>query len=172
MKYRVKRHEVVQPLDQSYRLIPLTRGQNAIVDVEDFETLSKRTWFAVLNHNTNSFVVTAGDDPRVLMHRVVTNCPSGKEVDHRNHDTLDNRKENLRVCLHPENQRNRRRSRNNMSGYKGVSWNKECQKWQARIMNLGNPVFLGLFQSKIDAARAYDQAAKTHFGDFAFLNFP
>lgn len=165
----VKRHAVTQPLHENFKLIPLTQGQNAIVDVEDFQFLSRFNWFTTkklyaARHNKGN--------PTEFMHRVILSCENGERVDHRNHDTLDNRKVNLRKSTPMENQHNSLRRRDNKSGYKGVFWRKDGQNWMAYIRTKGKLIHLGRFHSAEDAARAYDTAAKNYFGEFAHLNFP
>ena len=169
MKRPVKRHEVVQPLDQSYRLIPLTQGQNAIVDAADFDWLSQWSWYAYWSKGTRTFYAVRGCPCRVLMHREILSCAPGEVGDHKNHDTLDNRRENLRKCDRPRNSRNRFRKRNTISGFKGVR--KSLGKWQA-LMGNGGHVYLGTYETAEEAAQAYDKAAKAMYGDFAQLNFP
>lgn len=170
MKRRMKRHPVVQPLDPSYRLIALTQGQNAIVDAEDFEWLNQRNWHAGWDKGSNKFYArTAGN---VFMHQVILNCYPPKEVDHKNHNTLDNRKQNLRKASHSQNQSNAGIRHNNTSGFKGVNWHKRYRKWDARISHKGRSIFIGSFISAKQAARAYDQKAKELNGEFAHLNFP
>jgi hypothetical protein len=106
------------------------------------------------------------------MHRQIANPPDGKEVDHINGVTLDNRRENLRVCSHSQNMHNRRlRQKNNKSGYKGVHWLARTKRWVAEIRVNGKSRHLGYFTEKTDAARAYDTAAAECFGEFAHLNF-
>lgn len=92
-------------------------------------------------------------------------------VDHINGDTLDNRRSNLRLCTVSGNNHNRMKSKNNTSGYKGVSWLKQNQKWRAYIKVNSKDKHLGCYLDKEDAARAYDKAAKEYFGEFARLNF-
>jgi hypothetical protein len=103
------------------------------------------------------------------MHSVLIGLPI---VDHWNHDTLDNRRGNLRGCSHAENMRNQKIHSSSKSGLKGVWWNKIRSKWQAQIEVGGIKKHLGLFLSSQDAARAYDTAAKEFHGEFAHLNFP
>lgn len=169
---RVKRHSVTQPLDKPYRFVPLTQGQNAIVDAADFEWLSKWHWNAHWNKKTKSFY--AEKDVRfdgvAAMHRTILGCTKGEGVDHRNGDTLDNRRENIRKCTTRQNSCNRSAQRNNTSGFKGVTWDKSTSKWRARIGEFRK--HLGLFASPEEAARVYDAAAKEQFGEFAYLNFP
>jgi hypothetical protein len=97
---------------------------------------------------------------------------SGEQVDHINGDTLDNRIRNLRICSCAENLRNRGITKNNSSGFKGMSWHKECRRWQARIKYLGRDLHIGLFDDLFEAARAYDKKAAEIFGKFARFNFP
>lgn len=179
MKRPVKRHEVVQPLDTSYRLISLTQGQNAIVDLGDFEYLSRWPWYAQWNPHTKSFYAKRNSRPNskgkrtcIRMHSVILGLKIGEEGDHKNHDTLDNRLENLRKSTQTQNLHNTRTRAKNSSGYKGVSWHKGTEKWCAQIQVSDKKKHLGLFSSPEDAARAYDKAARTANGEFAFLNFP
>jgi len=104
------------------------------------------------------------------MHRLIMDAPDGTDVDHRNMDRVDNRRSNLRLATRAENLRNQGLSRNNTSGFKGVS--RLDGKWRAEIRVKWKLIYLGLFDDKVEAARAYDTAAKEHFGEFARLNFP
>jgi len=167
-----KRHPVTQPSDPSYKIIALTRGQNALVDTEDFEWLSKYNWFAHWCPDTRSFyALRAGPNHRSIpMHREILNCSPRQQGDHINHDTLDNRKLNLRKCRKAMNNRNQRRRIDNTSGFKGVSWH--YNKWRSRIMVNKIPMNIGGFDTIEEAARAYDAAAKEFHGEFAYFNFP
>ncbi len=92
-------------------------------------------------------------------------------VDHRNHDGLDNRRENLRPCTRKENQRNQKIQHGKASKFKGVF--RDCpDKWTSLITVNGRKIRLGNFALEEDAAKAYDKAAQQHFGEFACLNFP
>src|SRR5580765_4530576 len=176
-KRRVVRHEVVQPLDQSYRLIPLTQGQNAIVDIEDYDWLSEWNWFAKFDKQLQAFYA-ARNGPRggvsryIPMHRVILSCTNGEECDHKNHNTLDNRRKNLRKCSHSENSKNQKTRKNNAYGFKGISFRKDSGRWRSWICFNGKKINLGHFDNAVKAARAYDKAAKVYFREFAHLNFP
>ena len=154
------------------RRIKLTQGRYALVDDNDYEYLSGFKWG--YNRKRGYAVRTP---PRsmeirksVYMHREIIKVPPDMEIDYINNIKLDNRKKNLRICSHIENQRNLPLSRNT-SGYRGVSWHKPAHKWRATIKVNKKFKHLGLFEDIRDAARAYDNAAKMYHGSFARLNF-
>jgi hypothetical protein len=99
-------------------------------------------------------------------------APKGLLVDHRNLNGLDNRRSNLRLATHGENNQNKRKRKGASSRYIGVSFEKRIKKWSARIMYKGKAIWLGNFKNEIDAALAYDKAARKYYGEFARLNFP
>ena len=104
------------------------------------------------------------------MYREIVGAGSGQVVDHKDGDGLNNTRENLRVCSRSDNEHNRRIDTKNSSGFKGVYFNKPMKKWMARISINNKRMYLGCYDNKVDAARAYDKAAKKHFGEFARLN--
>jgi AP2 domain len=171
--YRMPRHPVTQPLDQSIRLIPLTRGQCAIVDAIDFEWLNQWNWWAQWNPHTKSFYAVRNafrSDKRpgtIYMGREILKIKENQIADHINHDTLNHRRNNLRGCSHAQNSFNTRPR--GKSGFKGVTPNGK--KWQAHIRREGCLKHLGSFITREEAARAYDKAAKELHGEFAHLNF-
>lgn len=102
-----------------------------------------------------------------MMHRLIMNAQKGEQVDHINHDTLDNRKSELRFCSYAQNQYNQGRRSNNTSGCKGVSLHKPSGKWQAQIALNGKTIHLGLFATKEEAYTAYCNAALELHGEFS-----
>lgn len=159
--------------------IQLTQGQVALVDDEDFEWLNTYKWHAYWNGDTCSYYVKRnlsikmdGTLGTVRMHRQILSLSTGDrtQVDHINHDTLDNRRENLRIASNAENGRNRRAHRDGTSGFKGVTFHKLRGKWMAAIKHAGKSLYLGLFLTREEAAIAYNEAALKYYGEFALLN--
>lgn len=156
--------------------IELSQSKVAIVDDEDYVKLNTRNWYAKFTQSGKVTyavchkTVSAGKQKTIFMHRIIMNPKQGQFIDHINGDTLDNRKENLRICTTVENGRNRKKEIGTSSKYKGVSWDKNASKWKARIMFEKDRMYLGLFICEKEAALAYNEAAKRLFGEFAKLN--
>jgi hypothetical protein len=147
------------------QVITLSHGEHAFIDDADYAMIAAYRWY--LHHG---YAVTISY-PRLRMHRLVLNAPLGIGVDHINGDGLDNRRANLRLANDSQNQANRRRLTSNTSGYRGVTLHRQSGRWQAGIKVRGRSVHLGLHDSPIDAALAYDQAAIRYFGVYARPNF-
>lgn len=177
-KRPIKKHPVTQPCDESYRLIPLTQGQNAIVDAEDFEWLSQWNWFANWSIHRRCFCARRqssrneqGKQRGIYMHRAILGCKPDEQCDHKNRNTLDNRKENLRKCTGTQNMCNTNKYKSNTSGFRGVSFFKKTSNWYAHIRVNTRLIHLGCFATPEEAARVYDDAARLYFGEFAHVNF-
>jgi len=156
--------------DRTMKKIPLTQGQFAIVDDKNYERLNAHKWYALKSNRTFYAVRNSYKQKKfIYMHREILNTPPNTEVDHRNHNGLDNREENIRNCTRAENNGNQRKTRGT-SKYKGVYWNSEKKKWAAEIQCNGKRMKLGYFSSEISAAQTYDAAAKKCFREFAYTN--
>lgn len=153
--------------------IPLTRDKFAIVDDEDYEYLMQWKWQARKGRGTYYAVRTEhlpnGGRQRFRMHRVILDAPQNKQVDHRNHNGLDNRKCNLRLCTNSDNQHNRRPMPNYSSIFKSV--HRHRNKWAVSITNNYKNIYVGVYDTEIAAAKAYDKKARKLFGEFACVNF-
>jgi len=157
--------------------IQLTRGYIALVDDEDFERVNQYKWQSIICTHTvyaKRGDYSSGKNKTNLMHnfimRVENSRKNGIEVDHKNHNGLDNQKKNLRICTHNENNMNRSSNKNSTSIYRGVSWCKVRNKWISLIYFNKKRIHLGRFNSEFEAAKVYDKKAAELFGEFANLN--
>lgn len=149
--------------------IPLTKGRVALVDDEDYDAVSQFRWCA--RQNTSGDIVAirntsklVKDGPRqIQMHRWLMKPGRGREVDHINGNTLDNRRCNLRIATRSQNLANRRAFSG--TGYKGVSRYKNDHS--RYLMQ-----FAKVFETAEEAARVYDRIARLIHGEYAKLNFP
>jgi len=152
--------------------IPLTKGNYAIVDVIDAD-LTELKWHINNRYASRYYGKGAKHRYRVNMHRIILQrildrpLVKGEEVDHINGDRLDNRRENLRVATHSQNAANAGRQRNNKSGFKGVHWRKQNQRWITYIKHNGKMNYIGAFDTPEAAHEAYREAATKFFGEFA-----
>jgi hypothetical protein len=159
------------------RLIHIENLKFAAVDPADYDQIAKFHWRLCRSTRTcYAFrTVPRGKNQTqnvFWMHRQIANPPDWLLVDHDNHNGLDNRRSNLRLVTHAENQQNCRKTiSKTTSRYKGVDFVKATGLWRARIVVNGKRLFLGSFTDEIDAARAYDAAARKYFGEYACLNF-
>lgn len=146
-----------------------THGNREVtIDSEDAAVVLSHSW--CLSKKGNRFYVIDRKN-NIYLHRLLTGAHEGKVVDHINGNSLDNRKVNLRECLHKENIRNRRgKNKNNTSGFKGVFWMKHAKLWRAQIKVDKKIIYLGYFKDKVKAAIAYNAAAIKFHGAFASLN--
>ena len=164
------------------KVIKLTQMEMAWVDDDDYERLiSMGRWYterAGKDPNDSRYfyariqTATPVGRKKELMHRVIMGVigDSTVVIDHMNHDTLDNRKCNLRKSTRAQNRQHSDRSRANTSSYIGV--HRLGAYWHAQICLSGINKSLGMFDDKLEAAKAYDIAAKDAYGEFCSLNFP
>lgn len=151
--------------------IELTQGQVALVDDDDFERVTAAgPWCAYKCANKQGDAFYAAKWPSVQLHRLIMDAPDGVEVDHKDGNGLNCQRANLRLATRSQNQWNRGKQANNTSGYKGVYWHKQRDKWHAQIAVNGKRVHLGYFATAEAAAAAYDNAARELHGAFARTN--
>lgn len=154
--------------------IKLTQGRFSLIDDEDFEKVSKYKWNVSFNKRNNSFrpsttIILNNKKYTLLLSRFIMNCPKGMVVDHINHNTLDNRRCNLRICTFKENIYNLKLRKSSKYGYKGISFKKN--RWIVQLKKDKKYIYGGSFKDKIEAAKTYDEKAKELFGKYANLNF-
>jgi hypothetical protein len=155
--------------------ITLTNGATAVVDDEDYGLVSKYKWASQRGY-AKTIVYEKRKGKSLFMHRLVMgNPPSNLDIDHINHDKIDNRKCNLRVCnrtLHHANRTKLKsfKGKKCTSKYKGVSYRKDHKKWEARITYKLQRIHIGYYDTEEQAAIAYNGRAKELYGEFAHLN--
>ena len=151
--------------------IQLTKGKVTIVDDEDFDFLNKWKWCLHSRGYAKRNVKNRKSQTTLLLHRVITNAPKGIDVDHINGNKLDNRRDNLRLADRSSNIANTKKRNGCLSQYKGLNL-RNNGNWSAVVNPKGKTIYLGTYSNEIEAARAYDKAAKEYFGEYASLNFP
>ena len=145
----------------------------ALVDDEDFERVNQLGWYV----NKGGYVIHnqhyTKDHKRVYfsirLSRFIMSAPKGMIVDHINHDLLDNRKENLRICTQSENLMNAKLRKDNSSGVRGIYWIKDKKKYRVEIQKRNKVLFRKYFKTLEEAIQARKKAEKTFFGEYAFI---
>lgn len=146
-------------------IIQLTQNKEMLIDDEDWHLLKD---YRCQYHHTG-YAVTTRNKKQYRVHRLILGINDNNWVDHINHNKLDNRKSNLRICTNQQNQFNRLKKNNASSKYKGVS--KRKNNWEAGIKFKGKTYYLGKYKTEEDAAKAYDKKALELFGEYSKRNF-
>jgi len=154
--------------------IPLTQGKFALVDDEDYETLMQWKWHIDQGYAKRGECIDKTRGARkyriVLMHRKIMNTPESMDVDHIDHNKLNNQKANLRNVTKSQNNMNRKSEEGSTSKYKGVFWNRGKGRWTAKIGINKRQKYIGSFSNEIEAAKAYNKVALKLFGSYALIN--
>lgn len=173
----IKGNEII--LKDDYGIIVINSikhgRKESLISLEDVNYCRQFTFsFAytrLVYETVTSKIKVNGKTKNALLSRMLMNFPKGKLVDHIDHNRLDNRRCNLRVCSYSENGRNRTSRKGSTSGFLGVHWSNSHGKWVAKIRSNGHVKHLGYFDIEIEAAKAFDTAAKKIHKEFANLNF-
>lgn len=158
-------------IDGDRAFIPLTKGYEAVIDVEDVCLVEDFNWLSSVCKNVVYAMRASPRKPNtkrkfILLHRVLTSAPAHLQVDHIDSDGLNNRRSNLRLATVSQNHFNSRISKRNTSGFKGVSFEKRANKWLARIKIDGKVKWLGYYNNPEDAGAAYAKASPEVHGNF------
>lgn len=152
------------------KTIQLTQGKVAIIDDEDYEKVCTKKWYA--HKRTGKYYAESGGiNGRYMLHIFVMGLENGVLLDHKDGDSLNNQKENLRVCTRQQNSYNKKPySTAPIAGIKGISLNKKSKRWRAQIQKDKKKIYIGVYSNYLDAAKAYNEKAIELFGEFSQLN--
>lgn len=160
--------------------ITLSKGCFATVDDEDVEFLIRWKWCLLGN---GGYAIRWSSRAKgikkqaVFMHREIffrqnPTADTSMEVDHRDQNKLNNRRDNLRLCTNSQQCQNKKIRSHNKSGYIGVSWHKHMKLWRATVCVNGKQTTAGYYDNARDAALKRDELARMVHGEFAVFNFP
>ena len=171
-KTRFSDNDIIPDGEISYIVLRDNKGSEsarAIIDTDDVEKIKPFKWR--LNKkkrvNKDAMYATAGTSPKIALHRLIMAAKDGELVDHRDGDGLNNRKENLRISTVAQNTSNWFYSK---AKYRGITFHKPTQKWQAAAYHEGKQYYLGLFETDKEAAEAYNKKVIELKGEFAKIN--
>lgn len=175
------------------RIIELDKGMHTLVDDEDYDYLMQWNWYVKIVKGCKGTAYAARSAPTnrrskpkpgrpngtiitvtIRMHRLLLDPPKGLSVDHKDRNGLNNQKSNLRICTWKDNSANTGPRNTNTSGWKGVSFmpNRNIKPWRATLREGSKSLLAKNYSTAIEAALAYDLAAREHHGEFAYQNFP
>lgn len=160
----------MQRIYLGYRL-PENAGRFALVDDDLYEMIAAYSWQAV---STPSTVYAKTNSIRGLnsvgMHQLVLSPKPPLYPHHIDTDGLNNQRDNLELTTQQVNVRHQGGHKRSTSQFKGVCFNKTARKWHAQITVSGRKYFLGLHENELEAAHAYNEAAREYYGDKCYLN--
>lgn len=149
---------------ESYVEMFTTKGNPFLIDKNDYERVKNVCW----HMDAHGYILGCVNGKEVRLHRFLTKCPETEIVDHINQNKADNRKCNLRIVNHSQNNMNKPMQKNNTSGFVGVNYNKKNRKWTSFIAVNSRQIYLGSFENIQDAAEARKKAEAKYFGAFSF----
>lgn len=135
----------------------------AIIDLDDIDIIKKYKWCL---SSSNGYAITMIKGKQKSLHRYIMNPSDNMVVDHINHDRLDNRRSNLRICTQQQNSWNTSISKNNKTGKTGVSYIKEYDSWQVVIYVDGKNKYIGRYKSKEEAIKVREEVEEKYFKEF------
>jgi hypothetical protein len=163
---KIKRPPYI-PIGPSIAIVPLTQNQEAIIDIVDLVKVAGKNWNAHYDPHTKGYYVRGyRNGQRLNLHWLIANPENGMQVDHRNGNSLDNRRTNLRIVTLHQNEKNKKHYANSKSGLKGVYVTSNGMRWMGQIRVDSELIYLGTFDSPEEAYEAYKKAAEKYFGEY------
>lgn len=155
-------------LSSDYGIGYTSQGKEFFFDKEDYQIIKDYCWY----ENDQGYLLARIGNKSIRMHRIILNAPDGYEVDHiHGKETRnDNRKSNLRLATHCQNNWNKDKPVTNTSGYRGVSWDKNKMKWFSQITYNKEHIILGYFNNIEEAYQARLDAENKYYGEFSYEN--
>lgn len=163
---RVKKKYNIYDLSNGYGIGYTSKGEEFYFDLEDYDSIKDYCW----RTNKNGYLVARYKNSQLIMHRIIMNCPDGKQVDHKCHNKLDNRKSNLRIVTNQQNSMNSLVQLNNKSGVTGVCWDKNVGKWYVYINYKGKRIYKGRYKDLEVAKMVRKEAEDEYFGEYSYDN--
>lgn len=151
--------------DRCECIVSSKNGDNKtfIIDPEDYDKVSTKVWHI----NDFGYVISWINGKHCRLHRLIMEPPNNMDIDHINHNTLDNRKCNLRICTRQQNSMNQKKKINNTSGTPGVVFDKRSNFWMATIKYKYKRIYLGCYKSKDDAIKSRKCGEQKYYGEYA-----
>lgn len=159
-----------------------SNGVEFEIDEEDVDRVAAYRWYGFKPDGKKTYIfrtistrLSSGKwkTQSVYLHRFLIDAPSGLSVDHKDNNSLNNRRSNLRLATQSQQNQNTKKLNPSTasSRFKGVSFNKKRNAWEVYIHDKRKKVIIGYFQNEEEAAHAYDNAARSRYGEFASTNF-
>jgi hypothetical protein len=149
--------------------LPLTNGGLALIDAQDTQRVDRFAWYLAHRGYVQTVCRVAGTLRIIRLHQLLLDFPKSM-IDHRDRNKLNNCRANLRHCTNSQNQANRV-AMPHSSVFKGVTVQARTGRFESQIWHNNKRIYLGTFDSEVDAALAYDREALRRFGEFSCLNF-
>jgi len=162
-----KKENNIYDLSGEYGICHTIGEKYFIFDKEDHKIIKNYYWYPEFHTNGRIyFRANLNNKKKVYVHRIIMNTPYGKDIDHKDLNYFDCRKESLRVCSRAENSQNQAKRKNTHNKLKGATFNKKRKKWQAQINVNKKHISLGYFYTEEEAHAAYCVASKKYHGEF------
>lgn len=151
-------------LSGDYGMGITSTNEKFFFDLEDYDKIKNYCWYI----SKQGYVCNRTNRDAILLHRLIMEPQEELEVDHINHNKIDNRKENLRNCSSSENNMNKDLQTNNTSGHAGVYWHKQNEKWCSEIRVKNKKIYLGSFPTIEEAIESREKAEIKYFKEFRY----
>jgi len=166
-EYQFKKENNVFDLSGESGICYTKSGMYFLFDKDDYNKIKKHCWFPEVRSNGKIyFRANLNNGKKIYVHRLILKNPHNKDIDHKNLNYSDCRKESLRVCSRAENSQNQAKRNNTSNNFKGITFNRDLKKWQAQITVNYKHISLGYFNTEEEAHAVYCTASKKYHGEY------